>query len=89
MNPPFARQLDHDFVLRAYEMLKPGGVLVSVMAAGVKYRDTAKSKRIRQLTASPFSQDKGFIRNLPDKSFRESGTDIHTVVVRIIKGEGR
>jgi len=46
---PFAKQADHDHVLHAYSMLRPGGRIVSVMAAGVEYRMTKKSERVREL----------------------------------------
>ena len=77
MNPPFAKQADHDHVLHAYSLLKPGGRLVSVMAAGVQYRTTKKSVRVRELIDE--------VITLPPGTFRESGTDVQTVIVIINK----
>jgi methylase of polypeptide subunit release factors len=39
MNPPFGRQADIKHVLHALKFLKPGGRLVSVMAASVAFRE--------------------------------------------------
>lgn len=81
MNPPFAKQADHNHVLHAYSMLKPGGRLVSVMAGGIAYRLTNKSHRVRRL----IEDGDGQIIQLPPGTFHESGTDVQTVVVVINK----
>ncbi len=49
MNPPFERQQDIDHVSRAAGMLKPGGRLVSVMSAGVTFRENNKTRWFRDL----------------------------------------
>jgi SAM-dependent methyltransferase len=77
MNPPFERQQDVDHVLKAYSMLKVGGVLVSVMSAGVKFREDRKAKGFRDFLESVG----GDIIPLPEGSFKESGTNVNTCIV--------
>ena len=81
MNPPFEDQTDIDHVLHAYGMLKPGGKLVSVMAAGATFRANKKTLAFRKLVAD----SKGKILPLPEGSFKESGTNVNSVVVVLPK----
>jgi predicted RNA methylase len=78
MNPPFGRQKDLLHVTHAFGFLKPGGRLVSVMSAGVEFRTDKKTKAFSRLVS-----DYGSIRKLPPQSFRESGTDVNTVLVTL------
>ena len=82
MNPPFARQDDIRHVLHALKFLAPRGLLVSVMAANVTYRDNRLSQDFRDLVRSRG----GDIEALPDGAFRESGTQVATVIVTIPAG---
>lgn len=81
MNPPFERQQDIDHVLQAWKHLRPGGRLVSVMAAGVTFREDRKAREFRDLIASVDS----YVEANPPGSFRESGTDVSTVTVVLNK----
>lgn len=81
MNPPFEKQADIDHVLHAYTMLKPGGRLVSVMAAGITFRQDKKATGLREL----IENSGGEIIPLPDGAFKESGTMVRTVIVVIPK----
>lgn len=79
MNPPFGKQADIKHVLHALEFLKPNGLLVSVMAAGVLFRQNKLTVDFRQLV-----EDRGgFIEELPDGAFKTSGTMVRTVIVVI------
>lgn len=80
MNPPFSRQMDVSHVLHGYEMLAPGGRLVAIMSAGVGFRTNEKTVGFRELVACV-----GSMRDNPPGSFRESGTDVNTVVVVLNK----
>jgi len=82
MNPPFSKQQDVDHVNRAFKLLKPGGLLVSVMAPSVKFRGNKKTKDFVHL----LEEQGGSIEDLPEGAFRESGTGINTVVVTLPKG---
>ncbi|WP_030248203.1 methyltransferase [Streptomyces sp. NRRL S-455] len=76
MNPPFARQADITHILHAYEHLRPGGRLVSVMSAGVAFRETALTRRFWAL----LKDVDGWTVTLPDNAFKESGTGVRTVI---------
>lgn len=80
-NPPFGgAQRDVDHVRHMWEYLNPGGILVSVMASGITFRNNRKTDELRSLI-----QANGEIIPLPKHSFRESGTDVDTVIVRMQK----
>lgn len=80
MNPPFApRQADIRHVLHAMHFLKPGGLLVAIMAAGVTFRENSLTVGFRNVVAARG----GTIGPLPTGSFKASGADVNTVVVTI------
>lgn len=79
MNPPFAKQADIKHVLHAFKFLKPGGTLVSIMSAGVTFRSDARTTAFRDFV----QRQDGWIEPLPENSFKESGTGVNTVMVRI------
>lgn len=81
MNPPFARQADIDHVCRAFKWVAPGGRLVSIMSAGVRFRQNQKTLAFRALV----EQNDGEIIDLPPGSFAESGTGVNTVIVTLDK----
>ncbi len=78
MNPPFGKQADIHHVLHAYELLAPGGRLVAIMGAGMRFRKNKKTNALRELIA-----ECGEIEDLPDHAFHESGTDVSTVLVTL------
>lgn len=79
MNPPFSRQADIKHVLHALQFLRPGGLLVSVMAASVGFRENKLTTDFRALIAARG----GSIEALPAGSFKASGTMVNTVLVTI------
>lgn len=79
MNPPFSKQQDIKHVLHALKFLKPGGLLVAVMASSVSFRENKLTTDFRSLVAAKG----GCIESLPDGSFKASGTMVNTVVVTI------
>lgn len=76
MNPPFSRQQDIAHVTRAFGLLAPGGRVVSVMSAGVKFRQDKRATAFRELV-----DEHGVVEDLPPESFIESGTGVNAVVV--------
>ena len=76
MNPPFAKQQDIIHVLHALRFLSEGGILVSIMSAGVRFRTLGLAARFRAVVA-----ECGEIIDLPPNSFKESGTGVNTCVV--------
>jgi hypothetical protein len=83
MNPPFDRERDVDHVTHALEFLKPGGSLFAIMSAGTEFRETRKAIAFRALV----ERHGGSFRDLPPGSFRESGTNVNTVILTIRKAE--
>lgn len=77
MNPPFAKQADIAHVLHAAKFLKPGGRLVSVMAAGITFRQDRRTADFMNWLRSLG----GTVERLPDNSFKMSGTSVGTVVI--------
>ena len=85
MNPPFCKvglgdHLDH--VQRAYDMLVPDGVLVSVLPASVTFRQDRRYAGFRDWVLA-----NGEITPLPANSFKASGTNVNTVVVKMTKSD--
>jgi predicted RNA methylase len=76
MNPPFAKQADIHHVNHALKFLKPTGKLVSVMSAGVRFRENVLSTDFR---ASLEARD-GYFIDLDPGAFKESGTMVNTVI---------
>ncbi|WP_420408676.1 methyltransferase [Hoeflea sp.] len=81
MNPPFEKGQDAEHVQRAFDMLKPGGRLVSVMSPGPFFRSDRKSEAFRDW----FDDHGGERLDLPAGSFKESGTGTASIVVVLDK----
>jgi len=81
MNPPFAKRADVTHVMHALEFLRPGGLLVSVMANGVTYRTDEATSALREIAAR--------FESLPLKAFAGSGTDASTVIAVIRKSAAK
>ncbi len=83
MNPPFAGQADIDHVRHAWELLKPGGILVAIMSASVDFRTNRKAEEFRQFLRDHDAE----IEHLDEDAFKESGTMVRTIMVKIRKPE--
>jgi len=81
MNPPFAKRQDVTHVLHAWKFLRTPGVLMAVMSAGVRFRQDKLYESFRKQVA----QGGGTIEPLPQGTFKESGTCVETVLVRVEK----
>jgi len=79
MNPPFEQGQDIEHVMHAHRFLAPGGRLVAVMSAGVKSNRSAWDFRL-WLDAMG-----GTMEDLPEGSFKASGTGVAAVLVVIDK----
>lgn len=78
-NPPFALQADIKHTMHAMKFLKPGAPLVTVMSAGVTFRNTKIAADFRDMVI----RTGGFIEELPKGSFSGSGTEVNTVLVKL------
>jgi predicted RNA methylase len=83
MNPPFTRSQDIAHVRHAFEFLKPGGVLVAIMGIGWTFRQDRKATEFREWTWLNSVDGKWFEN--ADNAFKESGTGVKTVTVKIQK----
>ena len=81
MNPPFSRQQDIDHVMKAYELLAPDGILVSVMSTSYQFRTNQKAREFRAFLDATCADH----FDLPEGAFKESGTMIRACVVVIRK----
>lgn len=79
MNPPFEKQADIKHVLHAAKFVKPGGILVSVMSAGVTFREDKRTAEFCEFVDA----HSGIIERLPEGAFKKSGTMVNTVIVKI------
>ena len=80
MNPPFTQAQDATHVQRAWELLKPGGRLVSVVGGAAKTNSHKQYQALRALV-----KEHGRFVDLPPASFKESGTTVSTCLVFLKK----
>lgn len=96
MNPPFSRNQDIAHVEHAFGFLKPGGTLVAIMSPHFTFADDEPSRRFRALLGVPenfrlgvetgVELKPGFsMERLPDGTFKQSGTNVGTVLVTMRK----
>ncbi len=83
MNPPFEEMQDVDHVMHAYDLLRPGGRMVSVMSNSPFFRTDKKAVGFRNW----LTRKGGYSEPLPEGSFKESGTGVNTVLVVLSKQE--
>jgi hypothetical protein len=76
MNPPFGKGQAVTHVRKAISLLKPGGRLVAIMPSGIVQR---QDRAHRELRAEIMKHGK--ILPVEDGTFKESGTDVRTVLV--------
>lgn len=76
-NPPFSEQQDIKHINRMFDMLKPGGRLVSVASQSILYRSNRLTVEFRQRLEGLG----GRIELLPDNTFIDEGTQVRTCLV--------
>ena len=82
MNPPFERQADIDHVTAAFGLLAPGGILVTIMSAGVLFRQNKKTVEFRDNIMGLHGT---YLDKLPAGTFKGSGTMVNTILLRLVK----
>lgn len=75
-NPPFFKESDIQHVMRMYELLAPGGRLVSVMSAG----SIRSESKLGMMFDEFFLQDFHNLIEVPAGAFKSSGTAVNTVI---------
>lgn len=82
MNPPFEKAQDIQHVQHAYKCLKNGGRIVAIMSPHFTFANDSKSVHFRE-----WLDGRGYYEKLPEGSFKESGTNVNTILVVIDKIE--
>ncbi|MCH7498887.1 MAG: class I SAM-dependent methyltransferase [Nitrospinae bacterium] len=81
MNPPFENLQDVDHVRHAYDLLENGGRLVAIMSQGAFFKGDRKAGEFREW----FEELGGKVEDLPEGSFKASGTGVASKLVVIDK----
>lgn len=81
MNPPFMFQSDITHIVHAYNLLEPGGILVSVVSESPFFRENKRSVAFRKFLEEV---DAEVIIN-PEETFKASGTMARTRLIKIVK----
>jgi predicted RNA methylase len=79
MNPPFSREQDARHVAHALRFARPGGRLVAVTGPGWRFRTTRRAEAFRRLMDAAGAE----VEELPAGTFKESGTMVRSLLVRI------
>lgn len=77
MNPPFSKYRDAKHILKGYDMLNDGGILVAVASGGLMTRNDKISKQVTSLIEDSLK--------FSDKEFKNVGTNIDTILIKIVK----
>ena len=85
MNPPFTKQQDIDHILTAYNILTPGGILVSVVSESPFFWSNKKAIAFREFLSD---HDAEMVR-LDEGAFKESGTMVRTRIIKLRKPGGK
>lgn len=81
MNPPFTKDQDIQHVRHAFEFLREGGRLVALMSPGFTFGESKIRREFRE-----FVEEHGrVVREVEAGAFKDSGTDIRTVIVELVK----
>lgn len=84
MNPPFANKLDIKHTVLAYNLLNPGGRLLSLIAENSIYYDRTITHRFNNF----LKLHNATVTEIPHGSFKESGTNVDVVMITINKLNG-
>jgi hypothetical protein len=82
-NPPFTKNQDIDHILLMYKLLKPGGIMVTLSSPSWQYGSQKKQVEFREWLKNLNAQ----VHNIPEGAFKESGTSIRTILIKIKKPE--
>ena len=85
MNPPFEKLADIDHVRKAFDLLKPGGRLVAIMAAN------KQGSRSKVTEFNEFVDENGYSTENPAGAFKSSfrPTGVNTITVVLDKDEAQ
>lgn len=81
MNPPFSGSRDVLHTMMAYEFLRDGGTLVAIVSENALYYNNDSSVKFREW----LKKHNAYTESVPYGSFKDSGTTVDTVIIKIIK----
>lgn len=81
MNPPFSKCQGRTHILKAYELLNSGGILVAVASSSILWRTDNRSEVFRDFLSGVHAS----IEELDEGTFKESGTMVRACIVKIRK----
>ena len=81
MNPPFEKLQDIAHIQKAFKCLKDGGLLVSIMSNGPFFRRDSKCQAFREW----FEEMNGYKLDVPAGAFKESGTNVASIIIVLEK----
>lgn len=81
MNPPFSKQQDIAHLYHAFDLLSPGGALVSVMSHSPFFRTNSKSVQFREWLDDHNAE----VHDIEAGAFAKSGTMVRANIVLIKK----
>jgi predicted RNA methylase len=81
MNPPFSKKQDIKHILRAWELLKSKGILVSILSPSPFFCNDKLSQNFMEF----LNKNNAEIKDFNEGEFKESGTAIRTKCIKVIK----
>lgn len=81
MNPPFTKHQDVKHILHAWECLRDGGTLVSIVSESPFFREDKISKEFRDW----LEENNADVESLESGEFKESGTMVKTRLIVVKK----
>lgn len=80
-NPPFSKNQDIDHIYAMYDILKPGGLMVTLASRHWEFAQGKKEKSFRGWLIAKNAT----VESLPMGTFKESGTNIESRIITIFK----
>lgn len=80
-NPPFAKNSDIRHVLHMFDLLAEGGVLTAITSCHWLQANESECKKFRAF----FEAKHGYMEEVGEKVFAESGTTINTLMIKLTK----
>lgn len=85
MNPPFSHCREIAHIRHAWRFLKDDGTLVAIASSAVLYRQEKKYVAFREW----LSEIDADIQELPEETFKDSGTSVRTVKILAVRSSNR
>lgn len=80
-NPPFTKNQDIDHIRLMYDLLESGGILVSLSSISWTFGSNKKQIQFKEW----LTDIDAYTEEIPEKTFKESGTNIKTILIKIRK----